>query len=164
MSKKETPEIKKPTKNSKSKSFAETTTRIMARHDFDEHEMKEVGQNFSQTYNRRKSIEAEKKQMSADYTAQLKRADAELEGYSQKMSNGFEMRETECRIEFNSKKRIKSFFRIQDDSHVKDEAMTAEDFQLHFPIVEKLPKTDIADAFDKAEAKKEKEEEETTTE
>lgn len=148
---------KKPKVKSKSKFYAETFATVPARWEFSKDEIIGIADELNRQMAERDQLELNKKSVASEFSAKIKSLNGEIRKTSEKIANRSEQRETEVRVEFDAKNRIKTYFRVTDGKKVGEAAMSEHDFQMWFPLpVEKpkVPKTVVQDAFEKAETKK----------
>ncbi|HEX2881221.1 MAG TPA: hypothetical protein VHO25_16950, partial [Polyangiaceae bacterium] len=79
---------------------------------------------------RANELEEKKKQVTADLKAQVEAAQAEVNLLSTKISNGYEMRETECVVTFDPKNSSKDYHVKKTGVFAKRAEMTKQDFQI----------------------------------
>lgn len=129
-----------------SKFIVQKQATISARHDFTNEELLEISRSFNAAYQKKKSLEMEKKAISADFGSQIKQVDTQLEAIGQRSSNGFDYRDTPCMIEFDYKNRKKLYFRTDREpaEFVKEEMLSDADCQACFEFADK-PQADPVD-------------------
>lgn len=118
---------------------------IDSRYDFNITEIGELARKMALANQRAIELEEKKKQLSKDYAAQVEAAQAEANVLGQKISNGYEMRETECVVTFDPKSSTKFYHRKRDGEYVRSAEMTRRDFELSLPF-EKAKKAEEKDA------------------
>lgn len=79
-------------------------------------------------------LEDKKKQVTSDLKAQIEAAQATVNVFSAKISNGYEMRETECEVVFNPKTSTKHYYNAKTHAFVRSAEMTRRDFELSLPF------------------------------
>jgi hypothetical protein len=132
--------VSKPRLHKPSKFIVHKPVVILARHDFSRDESLALGQEFNQHFQKQRSLECEKKAISADFSSQIKQEDSHMERIGQRISAGFEMRETDCTVELDFKNRKKLYFRNDTGEYVKDETLSQSDLQEEFPFSVEKPK------------------------
>lgn len=117
---------------------------IDVQHDFSITEIGEIARRAALANQRVQELEEKKKQITKDYAAQVEAAQAELNSLSTKISNGYEMRETECVVTLDPKNSSKDYHIKKSGVFARRAEMTKNDFQ-------------ISMKFEKEKAKEEKE-------
>jgi hypothetical protein len=84
-----------------------------------------------------KEVENKKAEVNAHFTAELKKAKAEIETSSRKISTGEEYREVECEVILDTKKMKKTIIRIDTGVVVREENITSEDLQMELQMIER---------------------------
>lgn len=103
---------------------------IDVKHEFTIIEIGELARRAALANQRAQELEEKKKQITKDYAAQVEAAQAELNVLSQKISNGYEMRETECVVTLDSKNSSKDYHIKKTGTFAKRAEMTKNDFQI----------------------------------
>lgn len=79
-------------------------------------------------------LENRKKQTTSDFNAQIQSAQSVVSSYSAKITNGFEMRDTECEVVFNPQARTKHYYNAKTKAFVRSAEMTRADYELSLPF------------------------------
>lgn len=85
--------------------------KIPVRHQFTPQDMSELGSKLAGLTQDKTRVEEEKKVAMSQWTTRIKSIQNEISATSGKISNGFEMRDTECQVEHDWKKGEK-FYRL----------------------------------------------------
>lgn len=84
----------------------------------------------------RRQIKNEAKEIASQYKARIDEKDAQTDKYSNMVSNGYEMREEECRVFMNFQDNMKEFVSTKTNQIVKTEPLSHEDKQLFIQFPE----------------------------
>jgi hypothetical protein len=103
---------------------------IDVQHDFSITEIGEIARRSALANQRVLELEEKKKQVTKDYAAQIEEAQATVNMLSQKISNGYEMRSTECVVTLDPKNSSKDYHVKKTGAFARREEMTQADFQL----------------------------------
>lgn len=125
------PEIESETETATADPSPKLETKVI-RHDFTPTERNTIGSDLARAIAGLRGTQAEFDQVKASYKARTTEAEARIDSLSTSLMNGFDMRETRCRVAYSPKERLKFYFREQDPvdaEPVMTEEMTAEDFQ-----------------------------------
>lgn len=110
---------KKPTKPKAAKAAAKKEAEVKletipARHDFSETEKGELGIKLAGLTQEKTRTEEEKKVHMSQWTNKVKTIQGSITEVSQRISAGFEMRDTECEVRYDWKKGDKTYTRKSD--------------------------------------------------
>lgn len=94
---------------------------IDLKYTFDVAESEEIGKRLAAAEKEREDLEAEKKQVVSNLTAQIKEAQARIKQDSDKINQGYEIRKTPVYAQVDLEARVKRFFRADNDEMVKEE-------------------------------------------
>lgn len=100
-------------------------------------ELLEVGGDLARSSNELKDIENRKAEVNAQFAAELKKAKAEIEISSRKISTQEEMREVDCDVIINTSEFKKTIVRTDTGVVVREENLTSEDLQMELQTVER---------------------------
>lgn len=106
---------------------------IPVKHSFDATERDELGKSLAQHVEAKNRLEEEKKNITADFSNRIKVELANINQLSLKVNAGYEMRDTECRVEFNSPKRKKKYYNRSTGKLICEMDMKPSDLVLEFP-------------------------------
>lgn len=102
------------------------------KHEFSEPERNQIGGDLARTIAALRGIQNDFDNVKAGFKAKITASEAQIDNLSTSLMNGFEMRNTRCRVEFRAQDREKDFF-LEDakegDAPALTEAMTPADFQ-----------------------------------
>ena len=104
-------------------------------------DIRELGQKLARETQNVYDLESRKKELDAEFSAQIKAANNRVAEITTKLNNGYEMREVEVMILLDEPKQgIKRVVRVDTGEHLRDEAMTLEEMQrgFGFPDPEKV--------------------------
>lgn len=135
--------------------------RTDVRHDFTIEEIGEIARKAALANQRANDLEEKKKQVTKDYAAQIEAAQAEVNTYSIKISNGYEMRDTECIVTLDPKNSSKDYHVKKTGAFVRRAEMDRNDFQISMRFekeaeaeakkkTEAAGKASVGEALDKA--------------
>lgn len=92
-----------------------------------------MGQKLARENQNVYDLEARKKEIDAELSAQIKAANGRCSDITTKLNNGYEMREVEVIVLFDTPKTgIKRVVRIDTNEQLREEAMTLEEMQRGF--------------------------------
>lgn len=100
------------------------------RHDFTAVETHDLSLQLASKTKELASITEEKSSVSAQYGSRIKEVKATTNKLSNQISDGFEMRDVECDIEFNTPKQGMKTIKPRDGSGAFEEKMTDYDWNL----------------------------------
>lgn len=124
------PKATKPKKEVKKK-WPAPRERILARHDFSVQEMAGYGGDIGRIDQDIALLQKDAKDVANDYKAKIEVKTTTRTALSQKLSNGYEMREVTAEIIYDTKARTKRFVDPHNRKHVfREEPMTENDWQL----------------------------------
>jgi len=113
------------------------TIKLDLRHTFSDKEINTLGRELGATLQRVEKLEEEKAELSADFTAKIKREKLDLHDTSRKIQNGYELREIECQIRYNEPEvGKKTTIRTDTVKTVRVEAMTEAEKQEELKLAE----------------------------
>jgi hypothetical protein len=96
-------------------------------------DIQELGQSLARETQNLYDLETRKKEIVKDFGAQLEAAAGRIAMLTQKMNNGYEMREIEVLVLMDEPKPgIKRVIRVDTQEHLRDEVMTLEEKQRSF--------------------------------
>lgn len=96
-------------------------------------DIQELGQALARETQNVYDLETRKKEIDAELSSQIKSANVRVSETSRKLNNGYEMREVEVMIMMDEPKAgIKRIVRVDNNEHLRDEAMTLEEMQRGF--------------------------------
>lgn len=105
------------------------------RHDYTDQEMKDLSKHLNAALKEKKSLESTKKSVMSDYKARIDYKTAELDSISLQCSQGWEDRDTECTVYFNTPKTgMKRVVRDDSGEIVEELAMTKQEMQEVLPF------------------------------
>ena len=107
---------------------------ILALHYFADSEKLELGSKLAAAYQELGRIGDMKKQVTSEFKAQEDRKQSEINSLQQKITTGYEMRETRCRVEMFPPLGVKRYFRESDGQQVHESTMTRDDYQQELPL------------------------------
>lgn len=136
---------------------------IEVRYNFTIEEIGEIARKMSAANQRVQEFEERKKQQAADLKAQIDLAQAEVNSLAWKVSNGYEMRMTDCVVTFDPKNESKDYHVKRTGEFVTRRAMDRRDFELSLPFeklkeaaateqAENAGKVNVGEALDEARA------------
>ncbi len=102
---------------------------------FTDAERLDLGGQLAAVTTRINELEDRKKSVTSDFKAQIDAATATANSLSSKFTAGFEMRPTECRVKFDAKKGVKTYFNLKTGELVKTSEMVQSDYELELPMV-----------------------------
>lgn len=101
------------------------------KHEFSAAEIHDLSLTLATKTKERQALEEEKKAVGSSYKARLDELNAACNKISNQVTDGFEMRETECRIEYNKPSQgRKTLIRIDTGKVALIEPMSNDDFNL----------------------------------
>ena len=74
---------------------------IYLQYDFTEEELKRLANKLAYAAQQKEAVVAQKKSVMADFKSQIDNLDMTIGSTSQKVTNGYEMRHTECKVRYN---------------------------------------------------------------
>jgi len=81
-------------------------------------------------------LEAEKKRITADFSAKIQREQAEIDSIARKVYSGYEFRNVKCHVNYHSpRENFKTIIRLDSGELVKEEAMTPAEKQEILPFI-----------------------------
>lgn len=96
-------------------------------------DIQDLGQKLARENQNVYDLESRKKEIDAEMAAQIKSANNRCSELTTKLNNGYEMREVEVLVLFDEPKQgIKRIVRVDNNEHLRDEAMTLEEMQRGF--------------------------------
>lgn len=133
--------------------------KIEARHNFTDEEKLVMLSEMARYNQELESLANEAKASAAGWKTRIKTVELKVKSLTNNASNGYEMRETEARVEFDPKKGIKKYFRKDDGKFIEERTMEPHDYEMSLPLPATTgpePKkgeglTKVADAFNDAE-------------
>lgn len=139
-------------KKEKKKKWPNPKERILARHDFTMQELAGYGQDVGRIDQDIALLQKDAKDVANDFKAKIEVKTTTRTALSQKLSNGYEMREVTAEIIYDTKTRTKRFVDPHNKKHVfREEPMTENDWQLPmFRPAEVVSKKPTGDASVKA--------------
>lgn len=111
------------------------TTTIDAKHKFTPDEKVELSEQMARLTQMRREAEDAKKASASQYKSQIEEYDARLNGISERINQGYEMRSTKCYVEFDYPSKTKFYFSVQTGQEVDQRPMSENDFQTELEIV-----------------------------
>lgn len=118
------------------------------RHAFTDKEYREIGGCLNVALNKLASLEADHAAMSKDYKARIAQQEGIRDELNNKLGNGYEMRDTECQVEYDPKRGVKTLFAMDDKKRktpLREEPMRPSDYQVEHPaLLPKPPETPAA--------------------
>jgi len=100
---------------------------------FDPTEIKELGEALAREAQTVFDLKDRKSSVDAELTAQIKAANSRVAELTTKINSGFELREVECMVLMETPRPgMKRIIRLDDNSIVREEAMTASEMQSSF--------------------------------
>lgn len=113
---------------------------IFAQHTFSQEELVELSKELGRTCSDVAQLEAQKSAATKDFGGRIETKEIHRDSLVEKVTSGYEMRETECWVVFDPKNRSKDYFKVTPDggtgAFVERREMTQADFQLALPAVE----------------------------
>jgi len=107
---------------------------IEAPYRFTDPEKLDLGGQLAAVTTQINELEDRKKSVTSDFKAQIDGATGRANSLSGKLTAGFEMRQTECRVEFDAKQGIKTFFNLKTGEMVKNTEMVSFDYEQSLPM------------------------------
>lgn len=96
-------------------------------------DIQELGQKLARETQNVYDLEARKKEIDADLSAQIKAANGRVSDTTTRLNNGYEMREVEVLVLLDEPKQgMKRLVRIDTNEVLREEAMTLEEMQRGF--------------------------------
>lgn len=124
------PKAKKPKTR---KVVRESIIKYNLRYFFTDQEKLELGKRLGEKTNAICQLEDEKSRATKDYGARIKTVENEVAGLSQRVREGYEFRDTECRVIFDTPEPgKKTVIRLDTKEQVSIDAMTNEEKQTSF--------------------------------
>lgn len=116
--------------------------KISARHDFTEAEIGELGKKLAGLTAHKTRTEEEKKVVVGQWSMKVKEIQGEIASVSANLTNGYEMRDTECEVQFDWKSGKKTYVRVLDRKVIETRNVTDPERQQHlkFEADQKAPK------------------------
>lgn len=123
----------------------ETKETILARHDFTNAEKLSLSHQLAFATQQVSSLEDQKRQITSDFKAKIDEQAARTASLATKIANGYEYRDTLCRVEFVTANGVKRCYRCDNGDFVKEESMTQADFQRNLPLDDSKKPSENAD-------------------
>jgi hypothetical protein len=115
------------------KTYEKVITKLTVKHDFTTAELAEIADHMAQAAAGVYRIEKEKSESAAHFSAELKAANLKAGELVEKYNNRYEMREIECRVEWDRPEvGYKTFVSVADETEVKYVRMTDAEKQRAF--------------------------------
>jgi len=108
--------------------MSETVTK-KGKYVFTKEEKEEFASSLAEQCSQKSNIELEKKEVAGQFKAKIDRCNSEIQLLSQKITNGYEMRDYACEVKKDFKKGIKQFFCVESGDLIATEALTPADYQ-----------------------------------
>jgi hypothetical protein len=127
---------------------------------FTNEEKRVLGESLAREAQEVFSLRAQKKEVSSALAARIEEANGRVAATTDKINQGYEMRDAECVITFDVPRRgMKSYIRMDTHEAVREEAMTADELQETFAFTETgvLPPDEEAQPFAKRRGRPPKE-------
>jgi deoxyribodipyrimidine photolyase len=103
------------------------------RYNFTAEEIRHLGESLAREAQNVFTLRQEKKEISQSYASRIEEANGKVAALTDKINQGYEMRDTECRVELDRPRRgAKSIVRVDTGAVVREEAMTAAEMQEAF--------------------------------
>jgi hypothetical protein len=100
---------------------------------FSSDDIRELGQSMARETQGVYDLEKRKKELDAELAANIKAANGRVESLTTKINNGYEMREVEVLVLLDEPKMgLKRIIRVDNNEHLRDEAMTFDEMQRGF--------------------------------
>lgn len=112
---------------------------IPAQYFFNDVEKLELGLKLGNGTAKLSELEGQKKSVTADFNGQIESVKAQIGSLSQKVTSGYEMRETECVVTFDPKSNTKHYHNRRTGEFVRSAEMTRADYQFNLPVEESQP-------------------------
>lgn len=90
-------------------------------------------------HNRIAELTSQMKSITGDFKAKIRMGESRADQLANKITNGYEMRPTEVRVEYDSKAGMKSYYNLETDEFIHKETMDPSDFQIRMPLEEEKP-------------------------
>lgn len=104
---------------------------------FSADEIRELGQQLARETQGVYDLETRKKELDAELGASIKSANGRIADITKRLNNGYEMREIEVIVLFDEPKQgMKRIIRVDNNEHLRDEAMTFDEMQRGFGFSE----------------------------
>ena len=100
------------------------------RYDFTAPEILDLSMKLANKTQDKGNIESEKKSIVSQYKSKIDAIDAELNGISSKVANGYEMRLVECKVDWHKPEQGKKTITRTDTKEKIVEKMTSEEWNL----------------------------------
>ena len=111
------------------------TTTIDAKHKFTPEEKVELSEQMARYTQMRREAEDAKKASASQYKSQIEEYDARLNGISERINQGYEMRSTKCFVDFNYETKTKFYYSVKTGELVDQRPMSENDFQTEMEVV-----------------------------
>ncbi len=116
---------------------------LFLRHTFSEAERLKMGDELAAAYNRQADIDNEENVVKSQFKERRATIEQKISSLSRNLSNGFEMSNVECRLEWDSPNPFEvSYVRNDTNEVVRTRPMTEQERQLDLPLQE--PTTEAA--------------------
>ena len=106
------------------------TVTVSAKYEFSEKEILLKAKDLSEKYQKALALEEERKSNASDLKSQIDDLEAQMNQLTQDIKSGHEMRDRQCTVEKNFRKKIKIFKSVETGEVVKEEILTTADAQL----------------------------------
>ncbi len=100
-------------------------------------ELLEISKELAKDSQDVQELDNKKKEVNADFTAQMNRMKSCIEIASRKISTGEEYRDIKCSVEINVKEMKKTIIRTDTGKTIKEEKLTTEDLQLELDFAKR---------------------------
>jgi hypothetical protein len=113
------------------------------RYNFTLEEIRILGESLAREAQTVFTLREQKKEVSAALGSQITEANGRVASLTDKINQGYEMRDTECRTAMDTPRRgIKSIIRLDTGDAIREESMTAEEMQEAFRFEDMPPAED----------------------
>lgn len=107
---------------------------IEAKHEFTQDEKIGLLETLAGAHHEVQGLQDQAKTSAQDWKLRIKVVEDRIADISNKATSGYELRKTECSVEYNSKKGKKTYFRVSDNKEIETRDMTPSDFEMLLPL------------------------------
>ena len=100
------------------------------KHSFTDDKKAEIAIEMAQKVSELSSAEDDKKAVMSDFKSRIDLLQANVNSAATKLNNGYEMQNIKCEIVPDWDKKVWQYFRVDDESLVREKPMTADDLQM----------------------------------
>jgi hypothetical protein len=126
---------------------------LFLRHNFTEDERLKMGDELASAYNRQADIDNEENVVKSQFKERRATIEQKISSLSRNLSNGFEMSNVECRLEWDSPNPFEvSYVRNDTNEVVRTRPMTEQERQMDLPLQEPATEAAVAESVAQSEA------------